>query len=61
MEHKVPNFGAEVASAGAILAHFFGLLPMLATVVATALAICWYAINIWESETVRGWFGKAPK
>ena len=53
----MPNLEAELASVGVILAHFFGYLPAFATFA----AICWYAINIWESETVRLWFGRGPK
>ena len=40
---------AELASLGAIILHFLGYLPSIAT----AAAILWYVINIWESHTVR--------
>ena len=45
------DFEAEVASAFAVLGHFAGLLPAVATI----FALMWYAINIWESPTVQAW------
>ena len=43
--------GVDAVAAGGILGAFVGVLPPLAAFV----AVLWYAIQIWESETVQGW------
>lgn len=47
----------HVLSLGAIVGCFAGLLPPLAALA----AIVWYAIQIWESDTVRAWFKRKEK
>lgn len=49
--HRAMLATADTLSAGAILASFTGWLPPLAALV----AVLWYIIQMWESETVRGW------
>ncbi len=43
----------HVAATGAIFASLFGLLTPALTTVATVLAIAWYAITIYETQTVQ--------
>jgi hypothetical protein len=42
-------------SVGAVLGTFLGFLPPTLAVVATALAILFYLVQIWESPTVQTW------
>lgn len=42
-------------SAGAVIGTFLGFLPPTLAVVATALAICFYAVQLWESPTIQTW------
>ena len=51
VQHPVLGLVGNVASAAAILASFAGWLPPLAALA----AIIWYAVSIWESETVQSW------
>lgn len=51
VQHPVVGIAGNVVSAATILASFAGWLPPLAALA----AIIWYAIAIWESETVRTW------
>jgi len=37
-----------------------GALAEILPSVATLLTIIWFAIRIWETDTVRGWFNKVP-
>ena len=45
---------AHAASAGAIGLSFVGYLPGMCAVVGAA----WYLLQIWETDTVRGWTGR---
>ena len=42
----------HMASIGAILGTLFGYLPYIAAVV----AVIWYLLQIWESQTVQKWW-----
>ncbi len=44
----------DIVSAGAVLGTLAGILPPLAAFG----AVVWYAIQIWESQTVQGWLKK---
>lgn len=48
---QVAKVAADTLSAGTILAAFGGFLPPFAAMVAAL----WYVIQIWESDTVRGY------
>lgn len=51
MDHSFIYYSTHVAPIGLILASFVGLLPSVAALV----AIIWYCILIFESETMKGW------
>lgn len=51
MDHSVFNWTGNVAAAGAIGATLLGWIPSIAAVV----ALIWYVIQIYESETFKGW------
>lgn len=48
---QVVKHVVDTLSATAILGTFVGFLPPLAAFV----AVLWYALQIWESDTVQGW------
>lgn len=56
MTHRMthPNLtpAADILSAGAIIGSMMNLLPPLAALI----AILWYAVQIFESDTVQGFF-----
>jgi hypothetical protein len=47
--NTILNWFGNIASVGAVIASAFGWIPALGALV----AIVWYAIQIWESETVQ--------
>jgi formate hydrogenlyase subunit 3/multisubunit Na+/H+ antiporter MnhD subunit len=51
MVAQPPNFSVEAGAALLVAGAFIKALPPLAAV----FAITWYAIQIWQSETGRGW------
>ena len=54
-QHTFSQWLANAISGGAILASWVGLLPTIMTVIASGVALIWYAIQIYESETVKKW------
>ena len=51
VQHPVLGLVGNLASAAAIVGSLSGWLPPLAALA----AIIWYAVAIWESETVQTW------
>lgn len=49
--HQMALIGADIASAVAIVATFAGIFPPLAALA----ALCWYGVQIWETDTVQTW------
>lgn len=52
---SVTSWIANTISGGTVIVSLLGLLPTILTVVASAVALIWYAIQISESETVKRW------
>jgi hypothetical protein len=50
MDSKTPIDLTAATSTGAV---WMGMLPEMLTVIATGLTIIWFAIRIWETETVQ--------
>lgn len=50
MDSKTPIDLTAASSTGAV---WMGMLPEMLTVIATGLTIIWFAIRIWETETVQ--------
>lgn len=50
MDSKTPIDLTAATSTGAVL---MGMLPEMLTVIATGLTIIWFAIRIWETETIQ--------
>lgn len=46
---------AHTASAGAVVGVLMGWFPVAAAVFASLVAGTWYALQIWESNTVQSW------
>lgn len=44
------SVSADIAAGVTVVGTFFDYLPKIAAV----LAILWYAVQVWESETVQG-------
>jgi hypothetical protein len=55
--HPVLHTLTDVAALGVITVTWLEHLPAIAAVGAFG----WYSIQIWESETVRGWTGRPKK
>lgn len=53
--HTFSQWAGNVVSSGAIVTSWFGVLPTLMTLIASGLALIFYVIQIYESETVRHW------
>lgn len=45
----------DAVAATSAPAAFFGWLPDALSIIAVLLSIVWFALRIWESETVKGW------
>jgi len=57
-DHGIEHIKASIdytVAPGAILASYWGHLPEIAAVT----ALLWYMIRIWETCTVKGWFGRS--
>ena len=54
-DHSFSAWLGNLFSGGALVATWAGLLPTIATLVASSVALIWYLIQIHESETVRRW------
>jgi hypothetical protein len=50
MDSKTP---IDVTAAGSTGAVWMGMLPEMLTVIATGLTIIWFAIRIYETDTVK--------
>ena len=50
MDSKTPIDLTAATSTGAV---WMGMLPEMLTVIATTLTIIWFAIRIWETETIQ--------
>lgn len=54
-----PNLVGDVFAGttlfGAIMNHFWAVLPTVVTVLGGSLAILWYCIQVWESKTCQQW------
>lgn len=46
--------GTDILALGSIVGSLMGYLPDIAA----GIAILWYSIMVWESETVRRWTGR---
>jgi len=55
MDSKTPIDVTAATSTGAV---WMGMLPEMLTVIATGLTIIWFAIRIWETETIQKLFKK---
>jgi len=50
------------ATAGtAVVVSWLELLPGIISIIAGALSVIWFALRIWESDTVREIRGKPPR
>jgi hypothetical protein len=57
------NHGLDTAKTvmdGLSVVTVVGALAEVLPSIATLLTIIWFAIRIWETDTVRGWFNKVP-
>jgi hypothetical protein len=57
------NNGLDTAKTimdGLSVVTVIGALAEVLPSIATLLTIIWFAIRIWETDTVRGWFNKVP-
>jgi L-lactate permease len=45
----------SVAISGVLASQWLGWLPPLVALLASAFAVVWYAIQIWESRTIQRW------
>lgn len=52
MENGSVSKAIDLISAGTIIATIIGYLP----IIAAAVALIWYCIQIWESRTVQHWW-----
>lgn len=52
--HTLSQWVGNVLSAGVILGSFLGWLPLLGA----GVAMVWYTIQIFESDTVRAWLAR---
>lgn len=59
MSHKLPHviYAADLGALAMLLGSFAGVLPAIAGF----LAAIWYAIQIWESETIKRIVGRTKK
>jgi hypothetical protein len=55
MDSKTPIDVTAATSTGAV---WMGMLPEMLTVIATTLTIIWFAIRIWETETIQKFISK---
>jgi hypothetical protein len=55
MDSKTPIDVTAATSTGAV---WMGMLPEMLTVIATTLTIIWFAIRIWETETIQKFINK---
>lgn len=46
----------EALSVTTVIGTIAGWLPAIAAL----FSIAWYAVRLWESRTVQGWFGRKP-
>ena len=51
----------NIVSGGALITSWVGILPTLMTITASMIALVWYLIQIYESETVRRWLANRRK
>lgn len=51
----VGDVAAGTTLLGAIMNHFWTVLPGIVTVLGGSLAILWYCIQVWESKTCQTW------
>ena len=56
-QHRVNDVATAVVVAGSFLPS----LPIVVQVLAAVLGAVYYAICIWESATVRRWFGRGKQ
>lgn len=49
------SWAGHILSLFAIGGSFLGLLPLIAAVVASVLAVIWYALEIYQNKIVQGW------
>jgi hypothetical protein len=49
------SHGVTAGLASVFVSSWAGLVPPLAAAGASLLAVIWYAIQIWESQTVKRW------
>ncbi len=55
MDSKTPIDVTAATSTGAV---WMGMLPEMLTIIATTLTIIWFAIRIWETETIQKFISK---
>lgn len=48
---------ADITGIGIVIAAWSDYLPTIAT----TLSIVWFALRIWETDTVKGWTGRLRK
>lgn len=48
-----------VGLSGVLASQWLGWLPPFVALLASALAVAWYAIQIWESRTIKRWRRRA--
>ena len=55
--HPVIKTAFDIAASVTVVAAMVGWMPMIAL----GIAIIYHAIQIWETDTVRGWTGRQPR
>jgi L-lactate permease len=58
VDHDHPALAIQsvgVALSGVIASQWLGWLPPVVALLASMFAVAWYAIQIWESRTVKRW------
>jgi hypothetical protein len=53
--HTVSQWIGNIVSGGALVTSWVGIMPTIMTLLASGIALVWYLIQIYESETVRRW------
>lgn len=58
MNHELSDHAKHIIDALSIVTVLATLSDMLPSI-AALFTICWTAIRIWETDTVRGWTGRS--
>lgn len=58
MSNPIAHTVAASATVGSVAGLVFNALPPLLAGLASFAAVMWYAIQVWESNTVQEWFSR---